>query len=199
MMRHNKLKLTTSNKRKIEEFKRFGLEIPIVENAPDLKEVDSDINDVIIFKAIDSGVNNLVEDTVLVIDDEEVVDIRWKIDELRNKPNAKIFWITSLAFVDEHGYLYVYRGEIRCELAKALKDNPDSFVVPDDAFGFDPYLCPVVGGDVLEQSFYDLDKIGRKDDVSPRKMAVESLLDDDFIIRLRANTVPKWTGQYQNS
>lgn len=193
-MIHTDIKLVSSNQRKIEEFKRFGLNIQI-DSGIDLKEVQGDLNDVIIHKAIDAGVGNLVEDTILIVDDKEVVDIRWNIDELRQKPDAKIFWITSLAVLDANGFIYIYRGEVRCQLI----DNIDTLVVPNDAFGFDPYLVPVIDRVALKHSFYDLDKKGVKDNYSPRKKAVDDVMSGYWIVRLNSNSVPAWTGEYQNN
>lgn len=192
-MLHKNIVLTTSNKNKLEEFKRFGLSFDVSEGI-DLKEVKSNINNVIVYKALDAGVGKLVEDTVLIIDDEEIVDIRWKIDELKQMDNPKIFWITSLAILDEDGFVYVYRGEIRCNLV----DNVDTLVIPEDAFGFDPYLHPVTEDRNIKSSFYDLEKVDLKDAYSPRKMAVKSLIKGDYVIRINKNQIPKWTGEYQN-
>lgn len=196
-MLHKNIQLTTSNARKIQEFQRFGLNIDIAKGE-DLPEVSSNINDVIIYKALHAGVGKLVEDTVLIVDDVEVVDIRWKIKDLAKNPNAKIFWITSLAVLDENGYIYIYRGEMRCGLVPELMDSTTEFNVPDDAFGFDPYLVPMVDRVPLNQSFYELDKKGKKDLFSPRRLAVEAVLTQDWIIRLRASSLPPWTGRYQN-
>lgn len=192
-MLHKNIVLTTSNKKKLEEFKRFGLSFDVSEGM-DLKEIKSNINNVIVHKALDAGVSKLVEDTVLVIDNEEIVDIRWKIEELKQMKNPNISWITSLAVLDEDGFVYVYRGEIKCKLV----DNIDTLVIPEDAFGFDPYLCPISHDRNVNSSFYDLNKVNLKDAYSPRKMAVKSLIKGDFLIRIDSKQVPKWTGEYQH-
>jgi inosine/xanthosine triphosphate pyrophosphatase family protein len=191
-MLHKTIKLTTSNVKKIEEFKRFGLSFDIAEGL-DLKEVDSSIDDVILYKAIDAGDNLLVEDTVLVVNGEEVVDIRWKIDELKTQDNPDIKWITSLAIKD-NGFIYIYRGEIKC----ALVNNASDVVVPEDAFGFDPYLRPILNNVVVDKTFYELNKEGLKDNYSPRKMAVNQLNNGLFLAKIKSDSVQKWTGNYQH-
>ncbi len=192
-MLHKAIKLTTSNLNKIEEFKRFGLSFEIAEGL-DLKEVDSSIDDVILYKAIDAGDNLLVEDTVLVVNGEEVVDIRWKIEELKKQDNPDIKWITSLAIKDE-GFIYIYRGEIKCALAK----NASDIMAPEDSFGFDPYLCPILNEVVIDKTFYDLNKEGLKDNYSPRKMAVNQLNNGLFLAKIKSDSVQKWTGNYQHN
>lgn len=191
-MLHSNITLTTSNKNKIKEFKRFGLSFDVSKGL-DLKEVDSNIDDVILYKAIDAGENLLVEDTVLVINDEEVVDIRWKINELTKEKNPQIKWITSLAIVDD-GFIYIYRGEIDC----ALVENAKELIAPKDSFGFDPYLRPILDGKPVDQSFYDLEKENLKDNFSPRKMAVSQLNNGLFFAMIKKTSVAKWNGQYQN-
>jgi len=107
-MIHKNITLSTSNKQKIEEFKSFGLTFKIVEGK-DLKEIADTSRNVIIHKALDSGEGVLVEDTVLLINGVEVVDIRWKIEELTKLKNPEISWVTSLAVLD-NGKIYVYIG-----------------------------------------------------------------------------------------
>ena len=192
-MLHKIIKLTTSNIKKIEEFKRFGLSFDIAEGL-DLKEVDGSIDDVILYKAMDAGDNLLVEDTVLVVNDKEVVDIRWNIEELKKQDNPDIKWITSLA-IKEEGFIYIYRGEIKC----ALVENANDVVTLEDSFGFDPYLCPILNDIVVNKTFQELNKEGLKDNYSPRKMAVEQLQNGFFLAKIKSDSVQKWTGSYQHN
>ena len=58
------LKIVTSNPKKLKEYNDFGLDIT-AEVGKDLPEVDGSIDDVIIYKSLDAGINKIVEDTVL--------------------------------------------------------------------------------------------------------------------------------------
>lgn len=188
-MIHKNITLNTSNKNKINEFKRFGLTFQVSEGF-DLKEVDSDINNVILYKAIDAGNNILVEDTVLEINGEEIVDIRWKIKEISEMDSTTtVNFITSLAIVDD-GFVYIYRGQVKCKLI----ENAINLSVPDDAFGFDPYLIP----EGSNYSFYELEKEGKKDLFSPRKIAVNLLNQGSYLSKVKVSQVKKWDGKYQN-
>lgn len=193
-MLHKNIQLTTSNKNKIAEYARFGLPFDVAEGM-DLKEVLSNIEDVILHKALDAGKGKLVEDTVLTINDEEIVDIRWKLSELTTMDSPKIKWTTSLAILDDDGFVYIYVGSIPCNLIK----DAENVVPEDDAFGFDPYLIPETNNPELQKTFYELEKLDMKDLVSPRKMAVQELINGIYFAKINANQVPKWTGQYQNS
>jgi inosine/xanthosine triphosphate pyrophosphatase family protein len=177
------MKLLTSNPSKLAEFARFGVKIEIAAG-PDLAEVDGTPDEVILHKSLAAGPGTVVEDTILIIDGKEVVDIRWKISELTDSANAR--WMVSLGYNDGNS-IHVYRafidGTIRADV-----------VVPDDAFGFDPYFFP----GVAHQSLYDLNKVGLKDLFSARSFAIQDLRDDipDFSVKI--SNIPAWTGKYQN-
>ena len=191
LMIHENIILSTSNERKILEFSRFGLTFDVIKGS-DLKEVKSTIDAVILYKAIAAGDNVLVEDTVLVINGEEIVDIRWKIEELSLLKNPKIQWICSLGIID-NGTFYKYQGLVDCELV----DNINCINIPNDAFGFDPYLMPCTSGLLKSCSFYELEKLGIKDDFSPRKHAVDNLMNGFFVEEKQVSDVSSWNGDYQ--
>jgi hypothetical protein len=188
-MLHTNILLSTSNKNKIKEFKRFGLTFDIMKGK-DIKEVNGSIEEVILHKALDSGEGILVEDSVLIINGEEVVDIRWKIKELSTMENVDIKWVVSLGILDQ-GFVYIYKSEIICKLIDNLNEND----IPEDSFGFDAYIKPL-DSDV---SFYHLDQQGKKDLYSPRNHVVHNLLNKRYFAKVSAKQVPKWTGTYQNS
>lgn len=191
-MIHKNIILCSSNENKISEFKSFGLDFEVKESE-DLKEVQSDPITVATYKAIEAGEGKLIEDTVLLINDEEIVDIKWKIDELKSMKNPDIKWVTTLAILDQD-FIYIYQGSIECDLVP----NIENIKIPADSFGFDAYLVPSPNGINIPLSFHELKKIGKKDDFSPRKFAVECLLNDVFYEKISVDKVPEWTGSYQN-
>lgn len=191
-MIHKNVALSTSNTKKINEFRRFGFRSFEIKEGLDLKEVDGTLEEVIIHKTLDAGENVLVEDTVLIVNGKEIVDIRWKIEEISDLINPLIQWKTSLGVLDD-GILYLYSATINCKLV----DDAKKLIMPDDAFGFDPYLIPI--SDDNDKTFYELENIKMKDYYSPRKQAVENVVKGDFDKMIIAATVKKWTGNYQNS
>lgn len=78
---------TTSNKFKSQEFKKYLPSVKI-KKGKDLDEVMGTKEDVIIYKSLDAGEGYLVEDTILIVNGEEIVDIRWKADELEEGDKA---------------------------------------------------------------------------------------------------------------
>ena len=190
-MLHKKILLSTSNEKKIAEFKSYNLDFEVVKGV-DLKEIDSTSKNVVIQKAIDAGEKVLVEDTVLIIDGKEVVDIKWKIKELRDLKNPKIEWITSLAIVDD-GFVYVYQGYMECSLAEGIENA----TIPEDAFGFDPYLVPSPNGIAVPFTFYELAQKGLKSGFSPRRLAVNNLLAGYWLDMINIDNIEPWTGGYQ--
>lgn len=187
-MLHSNLKLSTSNKNKILEFKRFGLSFDIIEGI-DVKEVQGTIDDVIIYKTLNFPSLTIVEDTVLSVNGEEIVDIRWRVSELSKMTDPIIQWTVSLGLVDGD-YLYIYRGVIDCDFINQKTD-----FIPEDSFGFDSFLKPKN----VEDSFYELNQKGLKDNYSPRKLAVDFLMKGNYYKKIPLSSINKWVGSYQNS
>jgi len=181
MFENKELFIVTSNTKKLKEYNDFGLNIK-AKPGKDLPEVDSDIDDVIIYKSLDAGINTIVEDTVLIVDGVEVVDIRWRIKEM-NEDNPAT-WVVSLGLNDGKK-IKVYRGYINGMLVK--KDDITGF-------GFDEYFVPF-GTDM---TLGELDRIGKKPEYSARKIAVENLLEGNLYFDIDINDIVEWKGGYQH-
>jgi len=181
MFENKELFIVTSNPKKLKEYNDFGLSLK-AKVGKDLPEVDSNIDDVITYKSLDAGINTIVEDTVLVVDGKEIVDIRWRIKEMNE--NAPATWIVSLG-VNDGVKIKVYRGYINGMLVK--KDDITGF-------GFDEYFVPY-GTDL---TLGELDRIGQKPEYSARKMAVENLLEDNLYFDVNINDIKEWKGNYQH-
>ena len=179
------LTLVTSNPRKAEEFRRYGLNLAVAAGR-DLPEVQGTITQVIVHKAIAAGAGRVVEDTVLRVDGRPIVDIRWCIDRLGAHAAAPCEWVVSLG-VNDGTRIRIHRGVVRGTLAKPS-------TVPADAFGFDPYLIPE-GADV---SLYELERQGRKDEFSARRAAALSLISGRAAYTRIIAKVPPWAGAYQH-
>lgn len=184
--------LITSNKNKLAEFQRFGMPMEAVDGK-DLKEVDGSPLEVIIHKAIDAGENLMVEDTVLEINGEVIVDIRWKLDELNHKESSPAVWKVSLAVNlgdEEIVAIGVVEGVIKLPTE-----------VPENAFGFDPYFYPITNGKLSNCSLAELEQQGKKDEQSARRLAVDNFLKanigDGYMSIPRQKIMP-WTKGYQN-
>lgn len=180
------MKLVSSNKFKLKEFQRFGLDIDIQEGL-DLKEVLGTSKEVVIYKAIEAGENLLVEDTILEVDGVEIVDIRKKIDQLSQYKGKEATWRVSLACLVNGEVLYstaVIKGEIK-----------ESQTDPEKAFGFDPYFYP---NSDMNLSLHSLELLGLKDSFSARKMAIENFLNEnENFEKISLDSIPKWKGEYQ--
>jgi inosine/xanthosine triphosphate pyrophosphatase family protein len=185
--------LVSSNDKKLAEFRRLGLDIQIKKGL-DLKEVQGTPDQVILYKALDAGKDMVVEDTILVIDGEEVVDIRWKLDQIKTAKDAQ--WVVSLGYNDGE-YIHVYRGVIEGRLLSRRMVGILRFlrILPNgDNFGFDPFFVP----DGTFRTLDSLNKIGMKDQYSARRLAVCSLLDSHPIFSQKIIDIPDWTGKYQH-
>lgn len=182
---HKSLKLSSSNKQKITEYTNFNIPGLVVVKGEDYKEVRSDALTVSIYKALSAGEGVIVDDTILEINGEEVVDVRWKLEEVSKMDNPKITWIVTLSVLDE-GFVYVYKGVVDC-------DTRDSDMDPMGYHAFDPFLAPKG----IKDSFYQLDLKGEKSLHSPRTRAIEKLLSGDYEVKIPSSQISPWTGDYQ--
>lgn len=181
------LKLITSNEKKLEEFKRFGLKEILIEKGMDLKEVDSNEITVALYKSKDAGENTIIEDTSLEVEGEDVgINIRWLLKHLPTLAGKKAIWNVYLG-VNDGNSIKVYKGEIK----GILTNKPYT----GDAFGFDPYFLP----EGTEWTLHELEQKGLKDSYSARKKAIESLLKNDYVKKQKVEEMPDWSGGYQNT
>ena len=176
--------LATSNVRKLREFQRFGLQVSMAMGV-DLPEVDGSPDDVIIHKALAAGVDRIVEDTILEVRGEAMVDIRWRLDEVLALDGAPARWITSLGYNNGRS-VRVYRGIVRGHITAR---GP----APSEAFGFDPFFVP----EGSDQSLYMLERLGRKDEYSARKLACDAMQRDRAVLVRPIAQIPAWTGAWQ--
>lgn len=183
--------LVSSNENKLKEFSRFGLDLDI-EKGRDLKEVMADPLGVIVYKALEAGPDRVVEDTTLIIDGTPIVDIKWRLKELLSLPADKqpvIQWVVILGY-NTGTEIRAFYGTVMCKLSGLTPESE----VSKDAFGFDPYLCPMDE----RHSFYELEKLGLKDKFSPRKLAAEAFMANHYGFSIEADKIKPWTGAYQN-
>ena len=178
--------LLSSSKNKIKEFKHlvelllFNLKVAL---GKDLPEIEGSMDEVILYKSLDAGKGYLVEDTILIIDGQEVVDIRWNQED-KLKENQKAQWAVSIGYNDGVS-IKVFRGII-----EGIIVNPIGV-----GYGFDPYFLP----NNSELSLAQLDERGLKDDFSSRKLALEKVKGNNYLFERKISSIPKWEGEYQNS
>ena len=174
------VKLITSNPYKFKEFQKLIPNISM-ENGQDLKEVDGTKEEVAIYKALMAGDNCMVEDTILEVNGKEIVDIRWKIKEL--KTGQKSVWITTLA-LNKNNHIILFKGEISGTL------DTEKFI--KDTFGFDSVFIP----NNSNKSLHELKN--EKDNFSARKLAIQNFMKNNSYKIISIESIPKWTGKWQN-
>ncbi|MDK9789758.1 non-canonical purine NTP pyrophosphatase [Vibrio sp. D431a] len=181
------MKLVTSNTNKLQEFNRFGLNVQ-AQSGKDLPEVLGTPEEVITYKAMAAGENLLVEDTILIIDGKEVVDIKGRLAELdRFEEIVDAQWLVSIAVIED-GILKTCQASIKGYLVKPSK--PFS-----DAFGFDGHFHP---NGANGASLHELELNGDKDLYSARKDCVVNFLGKKGNYKERkVSEIPPWTGEYQ--
>lgn len=181
----NHFTLVTSNENKLNEFKRFGLTDLAIEKGRDLDEVDADPLTVILYKSLEAGRNRIVEDTSLHVEGHEVgTNVRWLLENIPNLSGNKTTWEVLLG-VNDGEYISVYQGILQGVLT-------DTYTEPV-GFGFDCYFVP--NGESL--TLYDFEQIDRKDEFSARRIAIDALLNNLFIKKVKISDIPKWNGNMQ--
>lgn len=178
-----KLKLVTSNPKKGLEFARLNLPMEIDAKAADLPEVQGTSEEVAIYKAKLAGKGRVVEDTIMIVNGKEMVDIRWNIGNL---PKGEAIWKTTLAHNDGN-QIHLYVGEVHGTIVE-----PEE--TPSDAFAFDPYFVPQGS---QNQSLYQLEQKNKKDNFSARAKAVGALKSKKPTKSIKLSDIPEWTGSYQ--
>lgn len=192
------LTLITSNEKKLVELKRLGL--PVCNRISiDIKEVLSDPLTVAIYKSIEAGKNTLIEDTVINVDGEDIVDIKWKIRNIKNNNiSSEVRWIVTLAHNDGDR-VSIYSGEKLCKInPKAM--SPD-FKQSKNSFGFDEYLIPLfsnIDGTPNTKNLYELECENTKDIFSARDLAVKSFISRSASKSFLIKDIPAWKGLFQN-
>jgi len=181
------MKLISSNETKLKEFQRIIPSIKI-EKGLDLKEVQGTHEEVIIYKSIEAGKGTVVEDTILIINGEEIVDIKWKISQLKklhfNTDTIKASWQVLLGY-NTGDTIEIYKGIV------------NGIIIPnsiDKGYGFDPYFLPD-GSDI---TLAKLEKEGNKDLYSARQKALIKLKHFKYYKKIKISDIPKWNGKYQN-
>lgn len=185
------LVLRTSNRRKLAEFRRFGLALN-AESGADLAEVDGTPEEVVKYKALAAGPGVLVEDTSLDVEGYSAgVNIRWLLDTMMAKmraepglPAPRAVWRVMMA-VHYQGRMFVAGAAVEGRLIAERRG---------EGFSFDCYFIPQ--GQTL--TLGELDLLGKKDDVSARRSAVTNLLNGHCAFQATSELAP-WLGAYQES
>lgn len=184
-----KLILGSSNKSKIQEYQSFGLDIN-TKSIPDLKEVDGSELEVILHKVLELKEENvLVEDSTLTVENAQIgVNTKWLMKELKYNPDyngRKASWFVYIGFLHQN-QVYVCFSE--------LKGTISQNKVNEEAFGFDSIFIP----NGSQETLYELKLKNLKNNYSPRKQAVLKIINKNYDLIKAVNTVPIWTGKYQN-
>lgn len=166
----------------IQYSKRIGFNL-LVEIGPDIPEIDGSIDEVIIYKSLDSGKGTIVEDTILVVDNEPIIDIKWKVELLPS--NTTGTWITSLGYNDGTD-IRVYRGSVNGTIIKPRGTGN----------GFDPYFIP----EGSELTLGELKSLSTTEVVfwSARERAIWDLSQGNHIFTVPISSIQPWKGRYQN-
>jgi inosine/xanthosine triphosphate pyrophosphatase family protein len=180
------LKIVSSNKTKIAEYRRLSANVIDVQPGIDLPEVLGTPDQIALYKALEAGPGLVVEDSILVVDGEPMIDIKWRLGELKERAQREscdLVWEVRLAYVKD-GLVKVFLGTLEGRLR------------PFDVAGsgYDP-IFNVVG---VGQSLAMLEQRGLKDQYSARARAFKTLLVDKPHLAVPVGDLPAWSGDYQN-
>lgn len=176
----NNLKFCTSNPKKRDEIREMGFEV----FEADIKEIQGDADQVIIYKAMAVPELCVVEDSIVTIDDVEIVD--WKYSYKEHAVNGtKFVWEVRFAFHSE-GTIKVIKTEIGGEFCFDESNLPNS---PD----FDDYAKH--NGVFFRDLKLNINMWWNE--YCPRYAAVRKLYEHKFDLIVPKSIVPAWSGPYQ--
>ncbi len=178
-----KLRLVSSNPRKLLEFKSFGIPDLEIEQGRDLAEVLGTPDEVIVHKAIAAGPNRIVEDSILMVGGEPIVDARYRIGEVDEWAGKDGIWEVRIG-VNLDGKVLVFKGDVSGEFGPSRGDGED----------YDPYFHVPAEGKTLAE----LNAEGRKAEFSARYRAIQALVDGEVHRDFDIDQVPEWQGAYQH-
>ena len=173
--------LLTSNPNKLKEFQKYIPEMTS-EIGKDIREVDGTSEEVIIYKTLEVPKGRMVEDTILLVNGVEVVDIRYTGNDAINDGD-NLIWSVKLGY-NSGDEIQVFSGEIK---GTAVFDRRST-----DAFGFDDIFLPIGSDKTLFELGEDKEKF------SARKLAINNYLLNTPVITLSIKDIPPWIGKYQN-
>lgn len=178
--------LKSSNAYKISEFTRLLKDTEVkVEPGEDLKEVLSNIDEVITYKSFMAGEGVLVEDTTMIINGKEEVEVKWKYKDLQTGDQVR--WFISLGVLIE-GKIKVYKGFLDTIVDRSLGEEGEAF---------EPFLIPL-RDNPEKLSYTVLSQKINKDIIDPRADAVRKFLADTPDFEVDAAELSPWTKQWQN-
>jgi len=172
--------LYSSNDFKIQEFKRILGNAIEIKKGKDLEEVNGTALEVIKYKALEYGNGSIVEDSILLVNGKEVVDIKFNENSLIDGANAT--WLVSLGY-NLNGEIFVYQGVIHGTIKQTNKEG----------YSFAPYFYP----NGTELSLEELENKGMKENFSARKIALMNLKENNYLFRLKKKEIVEWEGEYQ--
>ncbi len=168
----------TSSQHKVDEYTALGMSAKLGHST---REVLGTMDEVIMYKILSSDAHTLVEDTVLKVDGEIIVDLKFRAKGMKACADAS--WITSLGYHDDVN-LYVYRGIINGRIE----------VPPDVCISsFEPYFVPQ-GTDL---TLFELRRMGAKSRFSARRIALDAYRNSAPTFVRRILEIPEWEGEYQ--
>lgn len=177
------LKLVTSNQRKLEEIRSFGIEGLEIEAGRDLPEVDGTPDEIIFYKALEAGRNRIVEDSVMYVDGAPMIDARWRIGDAENWAGKQARWESRFG-INRVDVIEIYFGAV-----------DGIYTTPRVLIGeYDPYFLIPEEGKTLSELAVE----GRKEPYSARKRAADNLCAGNTHLVSRTTDLALWTGAFQS-
>jgi hypothetical protein len=192
-------KILTSNETKIAEYKCLNLNIDI-EKGDDLPEISSsDYHLIAAHKAKDAGIFNIVEDTIIIIEDYVCYDLKFKIqdilDNLDKYKGMKAKSVVTISYMNEYN-IFTFEGIVEGVIDNLYQKNEDSTV----GFHFDSFLY--VNHKGRSTSIQELKDKKEEEQYSARRKAAilmkRQLSGIHSATKTYSKNIQKWKGDYQS-
>lgn len=190
------MKFMSSNKLKIDQYRRWLCGNVDFAAGPDLKEISSYPEAVAIYKSLMSGPDTMIDDTSLYVfarPDLRPEEIRWNEKELFEATNLDGTAVRSEVWlaVNDGKCITTYRG-----FTNGVWKKPD--VIPDDCSDFDIGFVPTHSPD--DQTLYSLLKPRTRygDSFSSRNRACQNYIKRNPSVTINIDDIPDWLGEWQS-
>lgn len=185
----SKLKLVSSNQKKLDEYQQLGLIGLELHKGLDLPEIDDPTPEMVaIYKSISAGPGLITEDTTFEVVGTDInADVKFRMSEIADHVGKDAVFTVVLAENDgTHVHLYI--GRIHGRITDSAPVQEGSPV-----FGFDNNFTP----NGVEQNLYQLALMGQKHDYSARRIAAEMLMAGTPSGSYDLHRISDWQGAYQ--
>lgn len=174
--------IKTKNPYKIEDYKAFNIpNLTIIEPSDEIPEVDGSMMDIITYKTLDAQLGELVEDSIIVCQGKEYIDIKNKIFKVPEK--TELLWVVNIG----------YRTETHIEIYQGISGGylfGNSIIQEGKSYDMNMLFIPIGEKTCIKQ-------LKNWQKYTPRYNALLNFEKGKKYHKIAIKDIPAWKGKYQ--